>query len=231
MSSLIAAAAAFLLIHLLVSGTRLRDAITGAIGEGPYMGLFSLASLAAIVWLGFGYAAARRAADPVYWSATPATRWVQLAVTLVAFLLIVPGLLTPNPTSARQEATLDRADVVKGMVRVTRHPFLMGVALWAAGHLLVNGDLASLILFGSLLALALAGPLSIDAKRRRKLGPKWDAFAAETSVAPFGAIAAGRQSLKLGEIGWWRLALGAAVWAGLVAIHPMLFGASPLPGG
>jgi uncharacterized membrane protein len=230
MTSLIAAAAAFLLIHLLVSGTRLRDAITGAIGEGPYMGLFSLASLAAIVWLGFGYAAARRAADPVYWSATPATKWVQLAVTLVAFLLIVPGLLTPNPTSARQEATLDRTDAVKGMVRVTRHPFLMGVALWAAGHLLVNGDLASLILFGSLLVLALAGPLSIDSKRRRKLGPKWDAFAAATSVVPFGAIAAGRQSLKLGEIGWWRLALGAAVWAGLVAIHPMLFGASPLPG-
>lgn len=230
MTSLVAAAAAFLLIHLLVSGTRLRDAITGAIGEGPYMGLFSLASLAAIVWLGFGYAAARRAADPVYWSATDATKWVQLGVTFLAFLLVVPGLATPNPTSVRQEATLDKPDVASGMVRVTRHPFLMGVALWAAGHLLVNGDLASLILFGTLLALALLGPLSIDGKRRRKLGAKWDAFAAQTSVVPFGAIAAGRQSLKLGEIGWWRLLLGVVVWAALVAVHPMLFGVSPLPG-
>ena len=53
MAQLIAAAAVFVLLHLLVSGTRLRDAITGAIGEGPYMGLFSLASIAALVWLGF----------------------------------------------------------------------------------------------------------------------------------------------------------------------------------
>jgi uncharacterized membrane protein len=230
MTSLIAAAAAFVLIHLLISGTRLRDAITGVVGEGPYMGLFSLASLAAIVWLGFGYAAARQAADPVYWSATPATKWAQLAITFVAFMLIVPGLATPNPTSVRQEGTLDKADVVSGMVRVTRHPFLMGVALWAAGHLLVNGDLASLVLFGALLVVAVLGPLSIDAKRRRKLGAKWDGFAAQTSVVPFGAIAGGRQSLKLGEIGWWRLALGALAWAGVVAIHPMLFGVSPLPG-
>ena len=45
MTNLIAAALAFLLLHLLVSGTRLRDTITGMIGEGPYMGLFSLATL------------------------------------------------------------------------------------------------------------------------------------------------------------------------------------------
>src|SRR5664280_2292421 len=51
MGMLIAAAIVFLAIHFLVSGTRLRDAITGAIGERPYMGLFALASLAAIVWL------------------------------------------------------------------------------------------------------------------------------------------------------------------------------------
>ena len=74
MTMLIAAAAAFLAIHLLISGTRLRDAITGAIGQGPYMGLFSLASLGTLVWMGFAYAGARHGADPVYWSATPTTK-------------------------------------------------------------------------------------------------------------------------------------------------------------
>ena len=82
------------------------------------------------------------------------------------------------------------------MLRITRHPFLWGVALWAAGHLMVNGDLASLILFGSLLVLAVFGTGSIDAKRRRALGEKWDAFAAKTSAVPFAAIAAGRQSAE-----------------------------------
>jgi uncharacterized membrane protein len=230
MTMLVAAAAVFLLIHLLISGTRLRDAITGAIGQGAYMGLFSLTSIAVLTWMGFAYAGARRGADPVYWAATPTTEWIQLAVTFLAFMLAVPGLLTPNPTSVRQEAALERPDAVKGMLRVTRHPFLWGVALWAAGHLMVNGDLASLILFGSLLLLAAFGPASIDAKRRRALGATWNAFAAQTSAVPFAAIAQGRQTLALGEIGWWRLGAAVVLWAALLWAHPLIFGVSPLPG-
>jgi uncharacterized membrane protein len=226
---LCAAAAVFLLIHLLVSGTRARDAITGAVGEGPYMGLFSLASLASLVWLGFAYAAAKRGPDPVYWTATGATKWIQLFVTLAAFLFIVAGLATPNPTSVRQESRLEASDAANGIVRVTRHPFLVGVALWAAGHLMVNGDLASLVLFGDLFILAVFGPMSIDAKRARALGDRWTKFAAETSALPFAAIVQGRQKLRLGEIGWLRLAAGVVVWAILLWAHPLLFGVSPLP--
>jgi len=227
MFSLLAAAAFFLAIHLLVSGTRVRDALTGRIGQGPYMGLFSLSSVAGLVWLGFAFADARGHAP--YWDLTPLTRQIQLGLQLLAMLLIVPGLTTPNPTSVRQEGALDRADVVKGMLRITRHPFLWGVAIWAAGHLLVNGDPASLVLFGTMLLLALFGTASIDAKRRRALGPKWDAFAGQTSNVPFAAIAAGRQKLSLGEIGWWRIVLAVAVWALLAWAHPFLFGVRALP--
>ena len=227
MFSLLAAAAFFLAIHLLVSGTRVRDALTGRIGQGPYMGLFSLSSVAGLVWLGFAFAAAR--GQPAYWDLTPLTRQIQLGLQLLAMLLIVPGLTTPNPTSVRQEGALDRADVVKGMLRITRHPFLWGVAIWAIGHLMVNGDPASMVLFGTMLVLALFGTASIDAKRRRALGPKWDAFAAQTSNVPFGAIASGRQKLSLGEIGWWRILLAIAVWALLAWAHPVLFGVRALP--
>jgi uncharacterized membrane protein len=230
MIGLAAAAAVFVLIHLLVSGTGLRGAIVGAIGERPYMGLFALASAAALVWLGFAFAGARHGPDPTYWSATPATKWAQLAVTFLAFLLLVPGLLTPNPTSVRQEGWLDRSEAVRGVLRITRHPFLWGVALWAAGHLMVNGDEAGMILFGSLLALAILGTVSIDGKRRRALGDKWTAFASQTSNIPFGAVVAGRQRLQLGEIGWWRLAMGVVVWGSLVWVHPLAFGVSPIPG-
>ncbi|UTP38150.1 NnrU family protein [Phenylobacterium sp. LH3H17] len=230
MTSLLAAAAVFVLLHLLVSGTRVRDAITGAIGPGPYMGLFSLASIAGLTWLGFAFAAAR--SDPgngAYWQVTPVTRHIQLGLQLLAMLLIVPGLTTPNPTSVRQEGALERPDVVKGMLRITRHPFLWGVAVWALGHLLVNGDRASLVLFGSMLVLALFGTSSIDAKRKRALGATWDGFAAQTSNVPFGAILAGKQSLKLGEIGWWRILLAVAVWAAVAWGHPHMFGVAALP--
>jgi uncharacterized membrane protein len=229
MASLIAAAAFFLFIHLAVSGTRIRDGLVRRMGPGPYMGLFSLASVAGLVWIGFAYAEARSAAwNETYWGVTTATRHIQLLTQLLAMLLILPGLTTPNPTSVQQEGALERPDVIKGMLRITRHPFLWGVAIWAAGHLLVNGDRASIVLFGTMLGLAVFGTASIDAKRKRALGATWDAFAAQTSNAPFGAILGGRQALKLGEIGWWRIALGVAVWATLLLAHPILFGVAAL---
>jgi uncharacterized membrane protein len=227
---LIAAAAYFVLIHLLVSGTPLRDALTRRIGEGPYMGLFSLLSVMGLAWLIWAYAEARGVrANEVFWTVRPATRWIQIFLQLAALLLIAPGLTTPNPTSVRQEKALDKPDVVRGMLRITRHPFLWGVVIWAAGHLLVNGDVASIVLFGSLLALGLFGTASIDAKRRRKLGKAWDAFAAQTSNLPFAAIAAGRQRLSVAEIGWWRIALGVLAWAVLGWAHPYLFGVAAFP--
>jgi len=230
MVNLLAAAVFFVLLHLLVSGTTLRDKLTSKIGQGPYMGLFSLASVAGLVWLGMAYGAGRHEAwNQAYWDITPATRHIQLGLMLLAFLLIVPGLTTPNPTSVRQEGALDRPDVVSGMLRITRHPFLWGVAIWAGGHLLVNGDRASIVLFGSMLALAIFGTLSIDAKRKRALGETWDGFAAQTSNVPFGAILSGRQPLKIGEIGWWRIALAIVIYVGILMGHAAAFGVRALP--
>ncbi len=233
MTVLIAAALAFILLHLLVSGTRVRDALTGAIGTNAYMGLFSLASLGLIVWMSMAYGGAQRSGqNPVFWGASALTKEIQLGLMLLAFLLVVPGLTTPNPTSVRQEGALDRPDVIKGMLRITRHPFLWGVAVWAAGHLMVNGDVASLILFGAMLALAIFGTVSIDAKRKRVLGQTWDDFATKTSNVPFAAIAAGRQAFgvaTIGEIGWWRILLAVALWVGMIFLHPIAFGANPLP--
>lgn len=223
MLNLVAASAFFVLIHLLISGTRVRDGLIARIGQGPYMGLFVVLSIAGLVWLGFAFGEARASpANAPYWSVGDASRHVQMALQLVAVLLIVIGLSTPNPTSVRQESAIERP--VRGLLRVTRHPFLWGVALWALGHLVVNGDRASLILFGSLLLLAVAGTASIDAKRKRALGEAWDGFAAQTSNVPFAAIVAGRQRLMLGEIGVWRILAAVAVYLALILAHPWITG-------
>ncbi|MGZ6006572.1 MAG: NnrU family protein, partial [Rhizomicrobium sp.] len=98
MSMLIAAAVVFLAIHLLIAGTPLRDAITGAIGEGPYLGLFSLASLGAIVWLALAFGAAHASADNrVLFNLGRGAQDLAIPVVLIAFLIGVPGLMMPNP--------------------------------------------------------------------------------------------------------------------------------------
>jgi uncharacterized membrane protein len=229
MLNLALAAAAFLLIHLLISGTPVRDKVVAAIGRGPYMGLFSILSAACLVWLGISFGASRsEPSNTAYWTATPVTRDIQLVLQFIAVMLVVVGLTTPNPTSVAQERVLDRPDAANGVLTITRHPFLWGVALWALGHLVVNGNIAAMILFGSMLVLALAGTASIDAKRKRALGERWDTFAAQTSNAPFAAILSGRQNLDLKRIGLWRVALAIGVYVLVLLGHRHMFGVSPV---
>ena len=160
MTMLLAAAAVFLGIHVLISGTRVRDAITGAIGEGPYMGLFSLASLAAIVWLVIAFNHANGSVDDkALYSLGVGVKHLAIPVVALAFFLGVQGLLAPNPTSIRQEGAIAKEGTIHGVVRITRHPFLWGVALWAAFHVVANGNLASVIFFGTFLVLSIVGTL------------------------------------------------------------------------
>ena len=225
MISLTFAAMAFIGIHLGVSGTLLRDKIVARIGLRGYMVAFSAASVGAIVWLISAYKAAEYVPT---WGQLEWWKPVAIALMLPAFLLVVIGLTTPNPTSVAQEALVDRPP--QGVVRITRHPFLMGVAIWAGVHLIGNGDVASLLFFAALAIVAVAGTASIDAKRRRVLGDQaWNVFASRTSIVPFAAIAAGRNSLMMREMGWWRPMAGLAAYALMLGGHAHIIGVSPWP--
>lgn len=224
----VAAAGLFLLItHFGISSTPLRGALTSWLGEKPYLGLYSLISALAFWWLGAAY---NNAPYVPLWSVAGWQAWVPLLVVPLSLLLLVAGFSTPNPTAVGQEALLagDR-DPVRGILRVTRNPFLWGVGLWALAHIVPNGDLAALILFGTLAVLALAGSALIDAKLARRLGPAWDRYAAHTSNIPFAAILAGRQTFVWREIGWWRVILALVLYAAFLHLHRWVFGVSPLP--
>ncbi len=225
MISLALAALAFIGIHLGVSGTVLRDRLVSRIGLRGYMVLFSVASVGAIVWLVSAYQAT--AYVPI-WGQLEWWKPFAIALMLPAFLLVVIGLTTPNPTSVAQEGLVDRPP--QGIVRITRHPFLVGVAIWSAVHLIGNGDVASLLFFAALLIVAAAGTVSIDAKRRRVLGNKaWDVFASRTSIVPFAAILSGRNNLVAREMGWWRPAAGFVAYALMLGGHAHIVGVSPWP--
>src|SRR5207237_9931849 len=109
----------------------------------------------------------RHAPAVAVWAPLPGLRPAAFALVFVAFLFVGIGLATPSPTRVGMESRLAQGtDMARGMVRVTRHPFLWGVALWSLVHLIMNGDLASVILFGSLLLLDAGCSVAIDSQVR-----------------------------------------------------------------
>jgi len=225
MTALFAASVLFLGIHLLVSGTKLRDKIVGAIGEQVYLGLFALSSLGAVVWLCIAYSHAYANADNrVLYDLGQGFRNGAIPVIAIAFFLVVPGVTMGNPTSQGQSGV-----PVRGVLRVTRHPFLWGAAIWAGYHLLATGSLASVIFFATFLVLALLGTRAIDGKVRRKRPAEWRAVSSQTSNIPFAAILAGRNTFVAQEYFDWRFSLAVVLFAAFLLCHNYLFSMSPFP--
>ncbi len=219
---LLAGAALFYGGHVILASAPVRPRLLARLGERGFTLIYSTVALLGLLWLGYGYAHAPRAP---WWDGTGLAA-VPVVLMAPASLLLVGAFSQSNPTAVGQAKGL--AAEARGILRITRHPFLWAVALWGMGHLLVNGDGPSLLLFGGMLLLAVLGSREIDRKAQRRDPAAWTAFAARTSSLPFAAIAAGRNRLVWAEIGWWRLALAAALYALVLALHPHLFGVSPV---
>src|SRR3546814_6631011 len=102
----------------------------------------------------------------------------------VAAVLLVAGITTRSPTAVGGDAVLDDPRTVRGILTITRHPFLNATGLWALAHLAANGDLASILLFGALALLSYAGMAALDGKLRRRMAAAWGPVAMTTSRTP-----------------------------------------------
>ena len=210
MTMLVAATVAFLATHF-VTSTPLRPALVSAMGEWPYRGVYSLVAFITLGWMIWAYVGAPR---EFLWSGL---RQLPYLVMPLAFVLIACGYWR-NPTMVGADKLLKSDDPARGVIRITRHPIMWGVMLWAAAHMLARGDLKSLVFFGAFVALAAVGTLAMD--RRKRTHPDWPRFAAVTSHVPFVAIARGRNRLVWREIGWLRPAIGLAAFLAVLAFHP-----------
>ena len=220
------AAIFFVVSHIVLASGPLRAALVKSIGENAFRGLFSAIAIGALVWLALAYTGAPHVE---LWPETAWARHVPLAVMPLAAVLVVCGLTTRNATAIGGGVNANTADPAPGIMKVTRHPFLWGIALWALAHIPPNGDARSLILFGALAILSFAGMAAIDRKRLRSLGAAWGPIVLTTSVLPFGALLSGRAKLRFGEISAWRILAGVALYAALVVAHAPVIGKSPLP--
>lgn len=225
MQNLLLASTLFVASHFLISSTPLRALLLRLLGLRLYLGFYSLLAIWLLIWMVLAY----RAAPYVeLWGASPWLAWVPLVVMPFALLLLVGGYSAHNPTAVMQEPG-GPGWKPTGIFAVTRHPILWAFGLWALSHIAAKGDLASLILFGSIAILALGGTRAVDAKKRRDWGERWGAFAAATSNLPFRAIVEGRAALRPAEFGAWRLLLALALFAALIWAHPKIIGVPALP--
>lgn len=134
MTLLIAGLVVFLGIHTLTTLRAPRAVLIGNLGEGPYKGLYSVVSAVGLVLIVWGFAHYRNTSYHQLW--TP-PQWLHpVAMVLVWFAFV--ALAAAYSPLGRIKSTL-------------RHPMLVGVKSWALAHLLVNGDLGGIVLFGSLL--------------------------------------------------------------------------------
>ncbi|ADP70857.1 NnrU family protein [Rhodomicrobium vannielii ATCC 17100] len=224
MNGLLAASSAFFFLHLFPS-TPLRRRSVAIAGEGVYSAVFSILSLAALYWAVVEFNAAspgeKLLSMPVWWI------WLKAGLILFASILLVGGLLTPNPSSPGAEKVLEKRDASGGIFAITRHPVMWGFAIWAVAHLLSQGTVRGLLFFGALAATALIGSW-LQQRRKRATVPGWADFEARTSFIPFAAIVDGRAHLSFAPLGWWRVAIGVAVWAAALHFHAWIAGVPAL---
>ncbi len=212
--------ALFVLTHLLMSHGAIRENLVARLGQWPFRGLYSVISFltlgpAAVLWW------QNRHLGPVLWQLNP---WVERGIALVLMLsaieLIALSLANPSPASM-----LPGSNEPRGVLRITRHPMNMGLALFGLAHLLANGAVGDVAFFGSFFVLGTAGPFHLDARLKKQRGEGFAEFCRQTSVFPFVAIARGRTAFRADEIAFPLFLIGVVVFVAVVIFHGRFFGA------
>jgi len=159
------------------------------LGIGPWKGLYALVSLVGLVLIVWGYALAR--ANMVWlWVPPVGLRHIAALLMLVAFVFLAAAYVPGTHIKAR-----------------VGHPMLLAVKTWAVAHLLSNGTLADLVLFGGFLAWAV--PLYIVLRKRDR-----------AAVTTYPAVGATRDGMAV--------AIGVLLWVAFAFfLHRWLFGVAP----
>jgi len=220
------ALAVFVASHFLPRLGGQRDRLIAAVGRRVYFSAYGALSVLLLVWL---IAATGRAPYVELWPQLPWMRWLPNLVMPLAVLLVTCGLGLANRFTLGGSRTATFSPATPGFAAVCRHPLLLALALWSASHLLVNGDLAHVLLFGSFALMALAAIPAFDARARRHLGaqaPFFFTHSAILSLTPLTDPGWRRQNLPGLAV---RTALGLLLWLAALFLHSRVIGVSPLP--
>lgn len=210
----------FLASHVVPARPPVRAWLVERLGRRGFAAAYGLLSLALLGWL---IVAAAGAPHVEVIAPLPVLRWVPLVAMPVACLLAAAGLGATNPLSFGGLGRRDFDPARPGILGFSRHPLLLAMAIWAAAHLLANGDLAHVILFGLFAGYAGSGMAVIDRRRRRDLGrAEWDRLARRTALVSLSGLRLYRPDIL-------SVLAAAAGFAAILWLHLPVIGVSPLP--
>jgi uncharacterized membrane protein len=216
----------FLASHLIISSSAVRARLIGAVGEQPYRGIYSLVAAATLGPLIYEFARNKHA-GPLLWylRADAPIRWLAWLLMLTALILLIGSFITPNPGAMGAPGSRNQP---RGLLKITRHPGLMGFILFGIAHMLVNGWAGDVIFFGMFPALGILGGMHQDRRKIREVGDSYREFLAKTSFVPFAALLSARVRWSSDDMPWAAIGAGVVLTAAILALHPMIFGGHPL---
>ena len=214
--------ALFLALHSIPAVPAIRSTIISRMGRTGYFFGYSVASTLALVWL---FAAALSMDYIPLWEFHPWHAVVTFALAPLGGFLVIAGLLSANPLSVSIRTSGDCGAIV----RITRHPVLWGFSIWALGHIVANGDLRSLLLFGGFALFALGAIPMVEKRAKRRLGARWQPLSMGTSILPLRASLNSKlPALDLPVVVAAAATIALAAWVLFGGGHALLFGVDPV---
>jgi uncharacterized membrane protein len=216
----------FLASHLIISSSAVRPRLISAVGEQPYQGIYSLVAFATLGPLIYEFARHKHA-GPLLWAlrAVPPFRELAWLLMLTALIALAGSFITPTPGGIGAPAGVIEP---RGLLKINRHPGLVGFSLFGIAHMLMNGRAGDVIFFGLFPALSIIGGMHQDRRKILELGDRYRQFVAKTSFVPFAALIGGRVRWAGGDMPWAAIGVGVMLAVVIVALHPIIFGGHPL---
>ena len=208
---LIAANVAFVGTHFAMSHP-LRAPMVRVLKEGGFSAVYSLVSAATLVWVYLAY----KSAPVADLGGSGEFGWIAATILTLPALVLLAGSLAGNPAMPMPGAEKQARAEPKGVFRVTRHPMMWAIGIWAFSHIVLWNSWRSVITALAMGILALIGAHLQDRKKEALMGDAWAEWEGRTSYWPnWGAI------FTAGVIYW---AIGIALWLLLSWVHMPLGG-------
>ena len=215
--TLIAANAAFVGTHFAMSHP-LRAPMVKALGAGGFQIVYSLVSLATLGWVYFAFIAAPPADLP----GSGEVGWIAATIITLPALILLAGSFMGNPALPTPLAEQQARAEPKGVFRVTRHPMMWSIGLWALSHLVLFWSVRTMVTAAAMGILALVGAKLQDGKKAALMGDAWAEWSSRTSYWPRWSqlFSVGAVPLIAGTVAWlagswlhlWQAGIPAGVW-------------------